>query len=188
MVVADLPGGHSDEPLDVGVIPLEVFAFRELGPGERVPAITAGAADGRPLDLAALRGKFVLLAFWAAQGRGTAADVAALKATYDAFGRDPRFVMIGLSQDVTPEVARRYAARHEMVWERRYLGSRYDPNPIPAAFGVRSRPRSCSSAPTGDIIARDLRGDAIQQTVSRASGRVGAATRPSGYASSGTFQ
>ncbi len=41
VVVPDLPGGRSDEPLDIGVIPLEVFAFRELGVGERVPAITA---------------------------------------------------------------------------------------------------------------------------------------------------
>ncbi len=76
--------------------------------------------------------------------------------------------MIGLSQDVTPEVARRYAARHGMVWEQRYLGSRYDPNPIAAAFGVRFPPAILLIGPDGRILARDLRGDAIQQAVSRA--------------------
>ena len=80
------------------------------------------AADGRPLDLAALRGKFVLLHFWATYRAESMADISALKETYDAFGRDPRFVMISLSQDVEPDAARRYAAYRGLPWEQRYLG------------------------------------------------------------------
>ena len=93
--VPEIPGGRSDEPLDIGPIPLEVFPFRELNVGGRVPDIIPKAADGRPLDLAALRGKVVLLAFWST--RWSMASLPHLKATHDVFGRDPRFVMIGLN-------------------------------------------------------------------------------------------
>ena len=54
--VPEMPGGRSDEPLDVGTIMLEAFPFRELNVGSLVPKIIATAADGRKLDLAALRG------------------------------------------------------------------------------------------------------------------------------------
>ena len=139
-----------------------VFPFRELNVGDPAPAVTPKAADGRPLDLAALRGKFVLLSFWATI-REIWATSLHLKATYDAFGRDPRFVMIGLSQDIAPDVARRYAARHGLAWEQRYLGSSDDPNPIAAAFGVRYPPQVILIGPDGRLIAKDLQGERIKR-------------------------
>ncbi len=168
VVVPEMPGGRSDEPLDIGAVPLEVFPFRELKAGDRVPTITSKAADGRPLDLAALRGKFVLLAFWATYHDQTLASIPHLKATYDAFGRDPRLVIIGLNEDVLPETMRRYAARRGLAWEQRYLGSGDYPNPIASAFGVRYPAAVFLIGPDGRIIAKDLKGDAIKQAVARA--------------------
>ena len=43
---------------------------------------------GDMLDLAAMRGKAVLLAFWST--RWSMASLPHLKSTYDTFGRDPR--------------------------------------------------------------------------------------------------
>ena len=60
-----MPGGRSDEPLNLGTIRLDVFRLQQPQGRGLVPATTRNAADGRPLDLAALRGKFVLLDFWA---------------------------------------------------------------------------------------------------------------------------
>ena len=98
--VPEMPGGRSDTPLDMGPIPLETFTFRDLNAGSRVPDVILSAAPGRSLDLAALRGKLVLLAFWST--RWSMSALRHLKATYDAFGRDPRFVMIGLNEDLRP--------------------------------------------------------------------------------------
>src|SRR5438105_4712013 len=79
-----------------------------------------------------------------------------LKATYEAFGRDPRFVMIALNADETPGPVRRYAAHHGLGWEQRYIGSTYDPNPTKAAFGVWSPPAVFLIGPDGRILAKDL--------------------------------
>ena len=66
-----------------------------------------------------MRGKFVLLHFWSGRPED-AAIIPHLKATHDAFGRDPRFVMIGLIADETPGPVRRYAAHRGLGWEQRY--------------------------------------------------------------------
>ena len=47
VIVPEIPGGRSDEPLDIGAVPLEVFPFHEPRVGEPAPAIAARAADGR---------------------------------------------------------------------------------------------------------------------------------------------
>ncbi len=91
-----------------------------------------------------------------------------LKATFDAFGRDPRFVMIGLNADDTPGPVRRYCARHGLSWEQRYIGSTYDPNPFEAAFGVWFPPAAFLIGPDGRILAKDLEGDAIRRAVAAA--------------------
>ena len=167
MVVPEIPGGRSDDALDIGAIPLEVFPFHEPSAGERAPAIVAKGPDGRPRALAALRGKFVLLHFWSGRPED-AATIPHLKATYDAFGRDPRFTMIGLNSDETPGPLRRYATLRGLGWEQCYIGSTYDPNPTEAAFGVWFPPAAFLIDPDGRILAKDLQDGAIKQAVTRA--------------------
>ena len=134
-----------------------------LNVGDRLPDIIPEAADGRTLNLASLRGKVVLLAFWSTQW--SIASLPHLKATYDTFGRDPRFVMIGLNEDFAPEAMKWCVARHNLAWEQRYLGRSDDPNPIAAAFGVRFLPAVFLIGPDGRVIATDLEGVRIKQAV-----------------------
>ena len=174
VVVPEIPGGRSDEPLDIGAIPLDVFPFRELNVGDRVPAITApGDADGRPLDLAALRGKFVLLVFWATSHHATQGQSSPIvKATYDAFGRDPRLVIIGLNQDVSPELMRRYRrAPRPRLGAAVSSAAGTTPTRSRRPSASATRPRCSSSAPTGGSSPGTSRATAIQQAVARALGR-----------------
>ncbi len=168
VTVPPIPGGRSDEPLDLGNLPLAVFPVGNLGVGDRVPAVTANTADGGPLDLAALRGKFVLLVFWHASQSLSRSFLPPVKATWDAFGRDPRLAVIGLNQDDSPEIMRRYLAGRGLDWDQRYVGSIEDFDPVSAAFGVRWPGGVFLIGPDGRLIARDLQGDAITQAVAAA--------------------
>ncbi len=175
VTVPATPGGRSDEPLDLGTIRLDVYRLHEPKVGDQIEVPLRNAADGRPLDLAALRGKFVLLHFWATWRAETTANISVLKGTYEAFGRDPRFVMISLSLDVEPDTPRRYAAYRGLRWEQRYLGWKGEcPDPIAAAFGVettgrrrRLPPQVMLIGPDGRLVARDLEGPTIKQAVAR---------------------
>jgi peroxiredoxin len=168
VVVPVIPGGRSDDPLDIGAITLDVFPLRTLNVGDPAPSAARVAADGRPLDLAAYRGKFVLLAFWNTWRNSSLALLPHLKATYEAFGRDERFALIGLGLDVDPEMPARYAARRGLNWEQRYLGNSDDPNAIAAAFGVRWAPQVILIGPDGKVLAKDLAGEPIKETVAKA--------------------
>ncbi len=168
VTVPPIPGGRSDEPLDIGTIPLEVFPYRNLGVGDRAPAIIVKAADGRPLDLAAFRGKFVLLVFWHSSQRMSLNFIAPVKASWDAFGRDPRLAVIGLNQDTSPEIMRRYLAGRGLDWEQRYIGDFDDFDPISASVGLRWPGGVFLIGPDGRLIARDLRSDSIRQAVAKA--------------------
>ncbi len=171
VTVPTIPGGRSDEPLDLGTIRLDVYRLLHAKVGEMVQAPLRNDDDGKPLDLAALRGKFVLLNFWATYRAESVADTPTLKKTYDTFGRDPRFVMISLSQDVDLDAARRYAAYRGLSWEQRYLGTKGElPHPIAAALGVEYPPQVMLIGPDGRLVARDLEGPAIKQAVARVLG------------------
>jgi RNA polymerase sigma factor (sigma-70 family) len=167
--VPTIPGGRSDEPLDMGAVKLDVFRLATLKVSDLAPATTRNLPDGRPLDLAALRGKVVLLHFWEASQTQGLADLPFLKQTFDAFGRDPRFVMIGLNQNDDFDLPKRYAAKKGYTWEQRYAGVER-PNPITAAFGVRYPPEVMLIGPDGRLVARDLKGQEIKQAVAKALG------------------
>ncbi len=171
VTVPGIPGGRSDEPLELGTIRLDIYRLLNPKVGDRIQVPLSNAADGRPLDLAALRGKFVLLNFWATYREESVATIPALKETYDRFGRDPRFTMISLNQDVDPDAAHRYTAYRELRWEQRYLGIKGGwPHPIAAACGVKYAPQVMLIGPDGRLVARDLKGPEIKPAVARALG------------------
>jgi hypothetical protein len=83
VVVPEIPGGRTDDPLDVGAI--DVMVMKKLNAGDAAPEITGPTFDGKQFKLSEQKGKYVLLEFW---GRGTQpADVATLKEITDTFGK-----------------------------------------------------------------------------------------------------
>ena len=127
----------------------------------------AQTVDGRPFSLEKLRGKYVLLDFWATWCGPCVEQMPHLRATNQAFGRDDRFVMVGLSLDDRPEAPRKYAAEHGMPWVQVFLGAWGD-STIARAFDVQTVPSVWLIGPDGKVVAKDLSGDAIRATVTEA--------------------
>src|SRR6185369_1768802 len=112
--VPEMPGGRSDEPLDVGVI--KTYPAAPLQPGDPAPLFETTTFDGKPLKLADFKGKHVLLNFWRSDDAKSLADMAALKTAQAAWGKDPRFVLIGLNLDGTFTAAQDYAIDYKLTW------------------------------------------------------------------------
>ncbi len=163
--LAPAPAGRSDEPLDAGEI--ETYSFKPLRIGDPAPLFETSTFDGKPLKLADFKGKHVLLNFWRSDDAKSLADMPHLKAAQAAWGKDPRFVLIGLNLDGTLAAAQQYATDNKLTWVQSHLGERSD---VPMRYYLLSRittqtwnsgPKSVLIGPDGLIIRGEVRGPKI---------------------------
>jgi peroxiredoxin len=168
VTVPEMSGGRSDEPLDVGEI--KTYSFRPLRTGEPAPLFETSTFDGKPLKLADFKGKHVLLSFWRSDDAKSLADLANLKTAQAAWGKDQRFVLIGLNLDGTLAAAQQYATDNKLTWVQCYLGERSD---VPMRYHLLSvassqtwdsGPKSVLIGPDG-LMIREVRGPKIAATL-----------------------
>jgi RNA polymerase sigma factor (sigma-70 family) len=155
LTVPEMPGGHSDEPLDVGEI--KTYLVAPLQSGDPAPLFETSTFDGKPLKLADFKGKYVLLNFWRGDDAKSLEDMADLKTAQAAWGKDQRFILIGLNFDRTLAMGQQHATDNKLTWVQCYPGERSD---VPARYRLR-RPTSMLIGPDGLIIRPDVRGPGI---------------------------
>jgi peroxiredoxin len=164
--VSDIKDADLDAPLDVGVI--ELKAVRRLKVGDAAPDLAAKSLDGaRDVKLADYRGRYVLAHFWSATWTApsaAAADVAALKAIQAKYAKDDRLVTLGVVLDEEPAIAKRFVEKNQITWPQAFVGD-YRKSEVPRAWGLQDLPAAFLIGPDGKVIAANLRGDAIGETL-----------------------
>jgi peroxiredoxin len=115
----------------------ELFALRHLRVGKIAPNISGEDLLGKGIELAAYRGKVVLLVFWSSWCGPCMARVPDEKKLVDHFGARP-FVIIGVNGDEDKEVARKTAAEKGITW-RSFWNNGPD-GPITKEWNLRGWP------------------------------------------------
>jgi thiol-disulfide isomerase/thioredoxin len=126
-----VPGGVSDEPLDIGTLEVKKLAEQipfprvgDVAPEFEIVKVVPLAADakyedkGEKLRLSDFKGKYVILDFWSTWCGPCLEKVPELKTLYATIKDDDRFVMIGISLDNvgSEEALGKFVARREMPW------------------------------------------------------------------------
>jgi peroxiredoxin len=100
------------------------------------PDFSITTSEGEYISLEDLRGKVVLLDFWATWCPPCVASTPAFRSLHKRFQKEPSFVMIAISSDREVEKWREFIAKNQMVWPQ-YRDRDFK---VQRAFEVRSFP------------------------------------------------
>ncbi len=121
--------------------------------GKPVP-IKFTSVDGREIDLAKLRGKVVLIDFWATWCGPCVAELPNVKAAYEKLS--PKgFEIIGLSFDENKTALTQFIAKEKLAWPQYFDGKGWQ-NKFAVEFGINSIPAMWLIDKNGNL--RDLNG------------------------------
>ena len=154
-----------------------------LGLTSKPLEMTFTAVDGQAVDLKNLRGKVVLIDFWATWCGPCVAELPNVKAVYAAY-HDKGFEVIGISLENsqvsakdTPEqadakrakakkVLTDFTAKNQMPWPQ-YFDGKFWKNEISTKYDIKSIPAMFLLDQNGKIVSTNARGEKLESEVKR---------------------
>ena len=119
--------------------------------------LTFTAVDGSTVDLTSLRGKVVLLDFWATWCGPCRGEVPNVVAAYNKY-HSQGFEVVGISLDQDRDSLNQFTASNGMVWPQYFDGQGWD-NDLAQRFDIRSIPQMWLLDRQGRIVTKDGRSD-----------------------------
>lgn len=133
-----------------------------LDPGKIAPDFTQNRIDGTPMKLSDLRGKVVLLDFWASWCGPCRKENPNVVANYNKY-KDKGFTVMSVSLDKNKEAWEAAIQRDGLTWPNHVSDLKQWGNEVAQQYQVRSIPFSVLIDKDGKIIATNLRGEALGQ-------------------------
>ena len=166
--VPEIPGGRSDEPLQVN--PVNIVVLEKYKVGDPIYDLAMRTTDGKDIKISEFHGKYLLIDFF----RPPDASIESFKKIYMEYAPDERLSLLTISPGFTAPgqtVGRMMdgpwhqasiimqGQQGQMFW--RVLNTNFDWQRSQGAWLI---------GPDGKIVAEDLTGDAIQAAVTSAIG------------------
>jgi thiol-disulfide isomerase/thioredoxin len=125
--------------------------------------------DGKEIELTDYKGKLLFIDFWSSWCAPCKTELPYIKVVHETYGGD-EFAVLGISLDNSlddlRDMANDYGVTYPQICDRKGWQSQYA-----AMFNIRSIPTNFLLDGSGVIIAKNLRGLALQGRVAKALGR-----------------
>src|SRR6185312_5922417 len=129
--------------------------------GAQMMNFSQADTTGKPVQFADFKGKYVLVDFWASWcGPCRAENPNVLKA-YNKY-KDKGFTVVGISLDEKGDKWKKAIRDDHMPWDE-LSDLKGWKNDVSEYFGIQGIPSNLLVDPSGKIVARDLRGEALDQ-------------------------
>ena len=137
-----------------------------LQAGTTFPDFNEKDLDGKPLSVAAFKGKVVLVDFWATWCPPCRAEMPNVIRAYEKY-HDQGFEIIGVSLDQDRSQLADFIKTQKMPWPEYFDGLGWG-NKLAAKYGIMAIPANVLIDANGKIIGKDLYGDDLANAVAKA--------------------
>ena len=138
-----------------------------LNTGDIAPDVTLRTISGKQIRISELRGRVVLIEFWATWCGPCIVEMPRFKKVHEKYSANERFELIGISLDHSERALRRFVEQNDVNWHQ-VFGDAGGADKAKQAFGVEGVPSSFLIAQDGRIISTDLHGNGLIAAVESA--------------------
>ncbi len=142
---------------------------KELAVGKVFPDFDEKDLNGKPLSIANFKGKIVLIDFWATWCGPCVGELPNVLKTYEKHHGEG-FEVIGISLDQDKGKLTSFIAEKKMPWAQYFDGLGWQ-SKLGQKYGINSIPATYLLDKEGKIIAKNVRGEALDAAVAKAVGK-----------------
>ncbi|MCD0489230.1 AhpC/TSA family protein [Pedobacter sp. MC2016-14] len=140
-----------------------IESARATSIGAMAPEFTQNDVNDKPVKLSDFKGKYVLIDFWASWCGPCRAENPSVVRAYNEY-KDKNFTVLGVSLDQPGKKDAWLAAieKDGLTWTQ-VSDLQFWNNAVAKQYGVRSIPQNYLVDPAGKIVAKNLRGEALDK-------------------------
>jgi peroxiredoxin len=153
------PGSEAVKDLNKKVT--QIHEMLKIAPGSAAPPLVLPDINGNSFTLSTLRGRVVLINFWASWSDASVAASKSLSDLYNTF-HPKGFEVVQVSLDQTLESWRRAIRNDRLDWIH-VSDLKYWDSPVVKQFRIENLPANCLLDSAGIIVARNITGQELEK-------------------------